>query len=133
MRQIAQLTAADAQTMMNAAKAEAVRKGWNVSIAVVDGAGAVLHLERMDGVRAQTAEVAVLKARSAAITERPGKMWEDLVKERPGMQRFPDAFPVQGGLPVVVEGVVIGGVGVSGVQSHEDEEVARAAIAALGA
>ncbi len=78
------------------------------------------------------AEVAILKARSAALTHRPGKTWEDAVKTRPGVVNFPDAFPVQGGVPILFKGEVIGAVGVSGVQSHEDEQVALAGIAALG-
>jgi glc operon protein GlcG len=66
------------------------------------------------------------------VTHRPGKAWEDAVKNRPGVVNFPDAFPIQGGVPIIAKGEVIGGVGVSGVQSHEDEQVAVAGIAALG-
>ena len=99
---------------------------------MVDDAGLLLLLERADGARPQTAEVATLKARSAAVTHRPGKTWEDSVKQRPGVVNFPDAFPIQGGVPIIYHGDVIGGVGVSGVQSHEDEQVALAGIAALG-
>jgi len=73
-----------------------------------------------------------LKARSAAITHRSGKVWEETVKQRPGMLNFPDAFPIQGGLPILHQGEIIGAVGVSGVQSHEDEQVAAAGIAAMG-
>jgi glc operon protein GlcG len=73
-----------------------------------------------------------LKARSAAVTHRPGKTWEEAAKQRPGVLNFPDAFPIQGGLPILYQGEVIGAVGVSGVQSHEDEQVAAAGIAALG-
>jgi len=132
MRNKTALTLADAQKMLAAAKIEAQRQKWNVTIAVVDDAGRLLLLERMDGARPQTAEVATLKARSAAITHRTGKVWEDTVKQRPGMLNFPDAFAVQGGVPIVHSGEVIGAVGVSGVQSHEDEQVAMAGIAALG-
>jgi glc operon protein GlcG len=66
------------------------------------------------------------------VTHRPGKTWEETVRQRPGMLNFPDAFPVQGGDPILHQGEVIGAVGVSGVQSHEDEQVASAGIAALG-
>jgi glc operon protein GlcG len=86
----------------------------------------------MDGARPQTAEIAHLKAKSAAVTHRSGKVWEDTVKQRPGVIKFPDALPVQGGMPIVYQGEVIGAVGVSGVQSHEDEQVAIAGIAGLG-
>jgi uncharacterized protein GlcG (DUF336 family) len=126
------LTIGDARTMVEAAKAEAEKNKWPVTIAVVDEAGLLLMLERMDGARAQTAEVATLKARSAAITHRPGKTWEDAVKQRPGVLNFPDAFHVQGGVPILYQGEVIGAVGVSGVQSFEDEQVAASGIAALG-
>ena len=133
MRSKPALTLADARKMLAAAKAEADKQKWNVTIAVVDDAGKLLMLERMDGARPQTAEVAALKASSAAITHRPGKTWEETVKTRPGMLNFPDAFPVTGGVPILHQGEVIGAMGVSGVQSHEDEQVAMAGIAALGA
>jgi glc operon protein GlcG len=132
MRSKTALTNEDALKILAAAKAEAAKQKWNVTIAVVDDAGLLLVLERMDGARAQTAQVATLKARSAAVTHRSGKVWEDTVKQRPGMLNFPDAFPVQGGVPIVTKGEVLGAVGVSGVQSHEDEQVALAGIAALG-
>jgi glc operon protein GlcG len=132
MRTKTALTLADAHRMMATAKAEAEKQKWGVAIAVVDDAGLLLMLERMDGARAQTAEVAHLKARSAAITHRPGKTWEETVKTRPGTLNFPDAFHVTGGVPILHQGEVIGAVGVSGVQSFEDEQVAMAAIAALG-
>ena len=132
MRTKTALTAEDARKMMEAAKAEAIKQKWAVTIAIVDDAGLLLMLERMDGARPQTAGVATLKARSAAITHRPGKVWEETVKQRPGVLNFPDAFHVTGGVPIVHHGEVIGAVGVSGVQSHEDEQVALAGIAALG-
>jgi len=132
MRNKTVLTLSDARKILAAAQAEAQKHKWPVTVAVVDDAGLLLLLERMDGARAQTAEIAGLKARSAAVTHRPGKTWEETAKQRPGVLNFPDAFPIQGGVPVTHEGEVIGGVGVSGVQSHEDEQVALAGIAALG-
>ena len=132
MRSKTVLSLADAQQVVAAAREEANRRNWAVAIAVVDDAGLLLLLERADGARPQTAEVATLKARSAAVTHRPGKTWEDSVKQRPGVVNFPDAFPIQGGVPIIYHGDVIGGVGVSGVQSHEDEQVALVGIAALG-
>ena len=86
----------------------------------------------MDGARPQTAEIATLKARSAAVTHRSGKVWEDTVKQRPGMVNFPTPSRSRAGVQIVHQGEVIGAVGVSGVQSHEDEQVASAGIAALG-
>src|SRR4030088_3358539 len=112
MRTKAALPVADAHQIRAAAKSEADRQKWGVTIAVVDDAGRLLLLERGDGARPQTAEVATLKARSAAITHRPGKVWEETVKQRPGMLNFPDGFPVQGGLPIVHQGEIIGAVGV---------------------
>ena len=132
MRTKTALTLSDAHKMMAAAKAEAEKQTWGVTIAVVDDVGLLLMLERMDGARPQTAEVALLKARSAAITHRSGKTWEETVKQRPGTLNFPDAFHVTGGVPILYQGEVIGAVGVSGVQSFEDEQVALAGIAALG-
>jgi len=132
MRNKTILTLSDAQTVLTAARAEALRRNWAVTVAVVDDAGLLLLLERADGARPQTAEIATVKARSAALTHRSGKTWEDAVAKRPGVLNFPDAFPIQGGVPIVFGGEVIGGVGVSGVQSHEDEQVALAGIAALG-
>jgi glc operon protein GlcG len=132
MRTKTVLTLSDAQAILAGARAEAQRRDWAVTIAIVDDAGLLLLLERADGARPQTSEVALLKARSAALTHRPGKNWEDAVKNRPGVVNFPDAFPIQGGVPILLKGEVIGGVGVSGVQSHEDEQAALAGIAALG-
>lgn len=131
MRSKTVLTLSDAQAILAAARAEANRQDWAVTIAIVDDAGRVILLERADRARPQTAEIAVLKARSAALTHRPGKAWEDAVKNRPGVVNFPGAFAVQGGVPVIFAGEVIGGIGVSGVQSHEDELIAYAGIAAI--
>src|SRR5690349_9533494 len=132
MRSKTVLSLSDAHKVLAAAREAADRQKWPVTIAVVDDAGLLLVLERADGARPQTAEVATLKARSAAVTHRPGKTWEESAKQRPGVLNFPDAFPIQGGVPIIFHGEVIGGVGVSGVQSHEDEQVALAGIAALG-
>ena len=132
MRHRPALTAVDVQRMVAACKAEAMKNKWNVSIAVVDDAGYLLHLERMDGAGPMTAEVATGKARTAAVTRRPSKFWEDRVKERPGFLRFPDNLPIQGGVPIMHENECVGAIGVSGVQSHEDEQIANAGLAALG-
>jgi glc operon protein GlcG len=132
MRTKTALQLSDAQKILAAAKVEAEKQKWNVTVAVVDEAGRLILLERMDGARGQTAELATKKAKSAAVTHRSGKVWEDAAKVRPGVLNFPDAFPIQGGLPILHQGELIGAVGVSGVQSHEDEQVAAAGIAALG-
>ena len=132
MRNRPALTASDTQKMVAASRAEATKNKWNVSIAVVDDAGYLLHLERLDGAGPMTAEVAAGKARTAAVTRRPTKFWEDRVKERPVFLKFPDNLPIQGGVPIMYQGECVGAIGVSGVQSHEDEQIANAGIGALG-
>jgi glc operon protein GlcG len=133
MRQRPALTSADAHKMMEACKAEAQKNKWNVAIAIVDDSGAVLLLERLDGCGAISSEVAIGKARTSALTKRPTKFFEDRVKERPGFVTFPTpGVMFQGGLPLVHQGECVGAIGVSGVQSHEDEQVAQAGVTALG-
>lgn len=131
MRNKPALTAPDVQKMVATCKAEAEKNKWNVTIAVVDDAGYLLFLERMDGAGPMTAEVAAGKARTAAVTRRPTKFWEDRVKERPVFLKFPDNLPIQGGVPIMHQGECVGAIGVSGVQSHEDEQIANAGVAVL--
>jgi uncharacterized protein GlcG (DUF336 family) len=133
MRQKPALTAADCQKMMVACKAEAQKNKWNVAIAIVDDSGAALLLERLDGAAAISSTVAMGKAQTSALTKRPSKFFEDRVKERPGFVTFPTpGVMFQGGVPIMHQGECVGGIGVSGVQSHEDEQVAQAGITALG-
>jgi glc operon protein GlcG len=117
---------------MAACTAEAKKNNWKVSIAIVDDGGHVWQLHRLEGAGPVTAEVAVGKAKTAAKMGRPSKMMEDRVKERPAFVTFPGILAIQGGVPVLAQGECVGAVGVSGVQSHEDEQVANAGIAALG-
>jgi uncharacterized protein GlcG (DUF336 family) len=131
MRNKPALTAADVHKMMTACRDEAAKNKWNVTIAVVDDAGFLLHLERLDGAGPMTAEVAASKARTAAVTRRPTKAWEDMVKDRPVFLKFPENLPIQGGVPIMHQGDCVGAIGVSGVQSHQDEQVANAGVAAL--
>ena len=131
MRNRPTLTASDVQKMVAACKSEATKNKWNVSIAVVDDAGYLLHLERLDGAGPVTAEVATEKAVTAARTRRPSKFWEDRIKERPSFMKFPGVLPLQGGVPVMYQNECVGAIGVSGVQSHEDEQIAYAGAAAL--
>ena len=132
MRNRPALTSADVQQMAAACRAEAQKNKWNVSVAIVDDAGYVLYLERLDGAGPMTAEVATAKARTAAVWRRPTKFWEDRLKERPAMMKFPENLPIQGGVPIVHQGECVGAIGVSGVQSHEDEQIASAGIAVIG-
>jgi uncharacterized protein GlcG (DUF336 family) len=125
------LTSADVLKMAAACKAEAEKNKWSVTIAITDDAGALLYLERMDGAGPTTAEVAAAKARTAALTRRPSKFWEERLKERPGFVNFPGVLHVQGGLPAMHQGDCVGAIGVSGVQSHEDEQIAQAGLNVL--
>jgi glc operon protein GlcG len=131
MKTRSMLTLEDCRRISAAAEAEALKNNWNVAIAILDDGGHLLHLARMDGATPANAEIAVMKARTAALTRRSSKMWEDRVAGgRLSMLRMP-VLPVQGGLPIVVDGVCIGGIGASGVQSHEDEQICQAGIAVL--
>jgi uncharacterized protein GlcG (DUF336 family) len=131
MRNKPSLTVSDVQRMVAACKDEATKNKWSVSIAVVDDAGYALYLERLDGAGPVTAEVAMEKAVTSARTRRPSKFWEDRIKERPSFLKFPGVLPLQGGVPVMYQNECVGAIGVSGVQSHEDEQIASAGAAAL--
>lgn len=128
------LTLEDARTIAAAAEVEALAHGWAVALAVVDDGGHLLWLQRLDGAAPIAAEIAPAKARTAALGRRESKVYEDMINQ--GRVSFLSA-PVlhgmlEGGVPIVVEGQVVGAVGVSGVKSTEDAQIARAGIAALG-
>jgi glc operon protein GlcG len=126
------LTLEDCRKMTAACEAEAKKNSWNVTIAILDDGGHMLLLTRMDGSSPVTAEIAALKGRSAAISRRSTKVGEDRIAAgRVSLLKMP-TLPVQGGLPIMYEGQCVGGIGVSGVQSHEDEQVGKAGLAALG-
>jgi uncharacterized protein GlcG (DUF336 family) len=127
------LTLDDCRKISAAAEAEAIKNKWIVVIAILDDGGHLLHLVRLDGATPANAEIAIMKARTSALTRRPSKMWEDRVAAgRVAMLKMP-VLPVQGGLPIMAEGVCVGGIGVSGVQSHEDEQICQAGLNALDA
>jgi uncharacterized protein GlcG (DUF336 family) len=127
-----ELTLEDCAKISAAAQAEARRNSWIVAIAILDDGGHLLHFARMDGATPANAAIAVEKARTSALSRRTSGRWEQLIKDgRTGMLNMPGILPVQGGVPVVVEGRCVGAVGVSGVQSHEDEQIAQAGIDAL--
>jgi glc operon protein GlcG len=125
------LTLDDCRKISAAAEAEAKKNNWNVCIAILDDGGHLLHLIRMDGASPANARIAVEKGRTAAESRRSTAAWQERIRTRPELLRMPEITPVQGGLPIMVEGGCIGGVGVSGVQSHEDEQIAKAGIDAL--
>ncbi len=131
MRTRPMLTLEDCRRMATAAEAEARRNNWNVAIAILDDGGHLLHFHRMDGATPANAEIAIEKGRTAAVSRRSTKVWEERVAGgRLSMLRMP-VLPVQGGLPIVVDGDCIGAIGVSGVASHEDEQIGQAGIDAL--
>lgn len=125
------LTLDDCRKISAAAEAEAKKNNWNVCIAILDDGGHLLHLIRMDGASPANARIAVEKGRTAAESRRSTAAWQERIRTRPELLRMPEITPVQGGLPITVEGGCVGGVGVSGVQSHEDEQIAKAGIDAL--
>jgi glc operon protein GlcG len=126
------LTAADVKKLLTACEAEAAKNKWAVAISVVDDGGYLLGFQRMDGAAAISAEVSMGKARTSAMTKRPSKFFEDRVKERPAFASFPAGILIQGGIPLIHQNECVGAIGVSGVQSHEDEQIAQAGASALG-
>lgn len=124
---------ADVSRILAAAKACANKNNWAVTIAVVDDGGHLLGLQRLDGAAPLSAHIAPAKAHTAALGRRETKVYEDIINN--GRTAFLTAPLVEGllegGVPIVVNGEVIGAVGVSGVKSSEDAEIAVAGIAAL--
>ncbi|HET9206122.1 MAG TPA: heme-binding protein [Burkholderiaceae bacterium] len=127
------LTAADARAIAAAAEAEATRNGWAVTIAVVDDGGHLLWLQRLDGAAPSTAQIAPAKAHVAALGRRESKAYEDMINQgRIAYLSVPALHGMlEGGVPIVVQGECVGAVGVSGVKSTEDAQIARAGIAAV--
>lgn len=126
------LTLAAVKQIMNAAEAEAARNMWNVSIAIVDAHGDLLAFRRLDGAHLGSIDIAQGKARTAARLRRPTKALADgLAAGNLAFLSVDGVTALQGGLPIIVDGVVVGGIGVSGVTSAQDEQIAAAGIAAL--
>jgi glc operon protein GlcG len=134
MKTKAVLEAADVKAILVAAESEAVKHNWAVTIAVVDDGGHLLGLQRLDGVAAISSHIAPAKAQTAALGRRESKIYEDIINN--GRISFLSAplleGMLEGGVPIVKDGQVIGAVGVSGVKSSEDAQIAKAGIAALG-
>ena len=124
----------DARRIAAAAEAEAVKNHWAVAIAVVDDGGHLLWLQRLDGAAPISAQIAPAKARTAALGRRESRLYEEMINgprtaflSAPGLDGM-----LEGGVPVLRDGHCLGAVGVSGVKSSEDVQIARAGIAALG-
>jgi uncharacterized protein GlcG (DUF336 family) len=109
-----------------AAEAEALKNGWNVVIAITDDGGNLLYLQRLDGTQASSSETATRKASTAALFKRPTKALEDAVAGgRVSLLSLPNVTPLEGGLPILYKGEIIGAIGVSGAQSSQDAQVAK--------
>ncbi|WP_298829972.1 heme-binding protein [uncultured Piscinibacter sp.] len=128
------LTLEDVKRIAAAAEAEALAHHWAVSIAVVDDGGHLLWLQRLDGAAPISAQIAPNKARTSALGRRESRIYEEMINQgrvsflsAPGLEAL-----LEGGVPIMVEGQCVGAVGVSGVKSSEDAQIARAGIAALG-
>src|SRR6266566_2435723 len=120
------LTLEAAKKIAAAAEAEAKKRGATVVIAVVDDGGYLLVLERLDDTQVASVDVGIAKARTAAIFRRPSKVFEDQVREgRVAALALPGAVALQGGVPIIVEGKVVGAIGVSGNSPQEDEDIAK--------
>jgi glc operon protein GlcG len=126
------LTLSAAKKMVAAAEAEAMKRGATVVIVIVDDGGHVILLERLDDTQVASVEVGIGKARTAAIFRRPSKVFEDQIRDgRIAALALPGATPLQGGVPILVDGKVIGAIGASGNTPQEDEEIAKAGAAAM--
>ena len=129
------LTLADAKKIAAAAEAEALANDWAVTIAIADDGGHLLWLQRLDGAAPLSSHIAPAKAKVSALGRRDTKIYEDMINNGRtafGSAPFSEGM-LEGGVPVVVDGHVIGAVGVSGVKSPEDAQIAKAGIAALTA
>jgi uncharacterized protein GlcG (DUF336 family) len=128
------LELADIKKIAAAAEAEALKHAWPVTIAIVDDGGHLLWLQRLDGAAPVSAHIAPAKAHTAAMGRRESKIYEDMINA--GRYSFMSAPAIEalleGGVPIITDGQVIGAVGVSGVKSNEDAQIAKAGIAALG-
>ncbi len=124
----------DVKRIAAAAEAEALKNQWAVSIAIVDDGGHLLWLQRLDGAAPVSARIAPGKARTSALGRRESRVYEEMINQgrtsflsAPGLEAL-----LEGGVPIMVDGHCIGAVGVSGVKSSEDAQIAKAGIAALG-
>jgi glc operon protein GlcG len=127
------LTLDDVKKIAAASEAEALQNNWAVTVAIVDDGGHLLWLQRLDGAPPVSAHIAPAKANTAALGRRESKSYEDVING--GRVSFLSAPEIkgmlEGGVPIIADGHVIGAVGVSGVKSNEDAQIAKAGIAAL--
>ncbi len=128
------LELSDIKAVAAAAEAEALKNNWAVTVAIVDDGGHLLWLQRLDGAAAISAHIAPAKANTAALGRRESKVYEDVINGgRTSFLSVPDVQGLlEGGVPIMKDGQCLGAVGVSGVKSNEDAQIAKAGIAALG-
>jgi len=126
------LTLSAARRVVAASEAEATKRGLGVVIVVVDDAGTVIELTRMDSAQVASVSVGIGKARTAAIYRRPSRVFEEQIRDgRIAALALADATPLQGGIPIVINGQVVGAVGVSGDSPQVDEDIAIAGAKAI--
>ena len=126
------LSLAAAKSIAAAAEAEAVKNKWNVVIVVVDEGGQMLYLQRMDGTQYGSVDVAIKKARTSSAFKRPTKVFEDAIAGgRIAIIALEGALPLEGGLPLTYQGQIVGAIGVSGVTSQQDGQIAKAGVESL--
>jgi glc operon protein GlcG len=130
----APITLEQAKKVLAGAEAEAMKNKWNVVIAVLDSGGHLVAMHRIDGTQLGSIEAARQKAYSAVLYRRPTKVFQDLVAQGGANLRLlalAGASPLEGGLPIVVDGKIVGAIGVSGVTSEQDAQIAKAGAEAL--
>jgi uncharacterized protein GlcG (DUF336 family) len=133
MKSRSALELADVKAIAAAAEAEALANKWAVTIAIVDDGGHLLWLQRLDGAAPISAQIGPAKAQTAALGRRESRVYEEMINGgRVSFLSAPVHGLLEGGVPIVKDGVCLGAVGVSGVKSAEDAQIARAGIAALG-
>lgn len=123
-----------AKKVLAAAEAEAKKNNWSVAISIVDGSGFLVAFQRLDNTQLGSVEVSLEKAKTAALFRRPTKVFDDLLAAggpNTRILKLPGALPIEGGIPIIHNGKLIGAIGVSGVKSTEDAQVATAGLEAL--
>lgn len=124
----------NARKIMAAAEAEAIKNNWAVVIAIIDSGGHIVMLHRFDNVQLSSIDLSVGKAKTALMFKRPTKVLDDAISSGGSGLRFlslKDIVPLEGGLPIVMDGKIIGAIGISGVLSAQDAQIGRAGIDAL--
>jgi glc operon protein GlcG len=126
-----EVTHETAKKVATAALAEAVKRKWPVAVAVVDNHGFLVYYERLDDTQTAGPSIAVEKARTAAMFRRPSRSFDERSKTQVSIMGLPGATPITGGLPIVVDGKIIGGIGASGMAADRDEQIAQAGLDGL--